>query len=221
MDDETAMLPALKTVVWLLDDFGVFSSLVVLLASAATVFVFRQRLSTCLPARLNRIVQPLLQRDSLVERIARRCGELRNRLNFVRRAADDRLGNRLETLDRLIVEADREIVRLQSTLQNVEPASEQSKSSPPQSKPGRSLNWLAQAFLPKPDFTFDERPSSISTRDVCDACREFSATQRQMIVHLGRAGYTVDAIAELVNVPTTKVRQILSEGENRGLADAA
>jgi len=138
--------------------------------------------------------------------IISRCSALEARLSGVRRGVDEQLGERLATLDRLIDEADREIVRLRACLRETTTIPSAAKSQSGSRK--MPWNWLSQAFTSGPDIEFS--PVRDTSRVAGDT---MTVQQLEMIRDLRKAGHSVEAIAELIHRPAAVIEHLLSDNE--------
>ena len=124
---------------------------------------------------------------------AARVHQLEVRLHDYGREVEGRMEANLALLDRLIVEADQEIARLETLLE--ESRCKQAGAARP-----------AGGIVPFPGR---------------DAREPLNAEQRQMIRLLAQAGYTAEEVAQLVERAPEQVRAILNEPDHRPGAEAA
>lgn len=199
------MLPALKIVFLLFRGISFFDFVLLVLTSAAFLYAFRQRIVEALRWRGLQSLPFFVRMRPAAATVAAHCRSLQTSLQLVRRDADIRVEQRLAALDRLIIEADREIGKLQSALS--------SESSIP------SQATSLMTFKPGPDFI--EPSVNRSTTPSTNRTSMLTADQRAMVRDLVWAGHSTESIASLLNRSTAEIDSIVADGPSGGLADAA
>ncbi len=138
-----------------------------------------------------------------MERVATHVNQFELRLYDFNREVEGRIETRLTQLDQLVVEADREIVRLQDLLRK-KGTDNTTAAGPDITLPGSSAKTSAQ-------------PSA----QTGDATRgPLTPWQRRMVLHLSEAGYNAREVAALIDREEEEVK-IALEIERRQSRGAA
>ncbi|MEX0716996.1 MAG: hypothetical protein WD066_10425 [Planctomycetaceae bacterium] len=146
-----------------------------------------------------------------------RLRQLEIRLHEYGREVEARMETRLAVLDRLLREADREIVRLTGLLER-----RQSEVAPPERSGQEALVAVRQVDRTAPDIIVmpASTPPRISAEDergenAGDASRDeiipLTAAQRVMLGHLADAGYCPAELATLLARPLPAIEAALRE----------
>jgi TolA-binding protein len=141
--------------------------------------------------------------------VSSRIRKLEVRLYDYGREVEGRLHTKIVQLDRLIVDADREIDRLQQLV-------DESRQGTPSTGMKAGPDIIGPAAVPHPSISSGALPACNSSEP-----SRLGFPKRRMIVRLSQAGYSADEIARILERSRHEVREVLEEENRSGRADAA
>ena len=176
----------------------------------AAAFVLRRRTVLSQRSKARDIAGELHREMRHAEQIvSSRIRKLEVRLYDYGREVEGRLQTKIVQFDRLIVDADREIERLQQLV-------DESRQGNPSTGMKAGPDIIGPAAVPHPSVSSGAFPPS----DYSESSR-LGFPKRRAIVRLSQAGYSADEIARILERSQYEVRGVLEEENRSGRAEAA